>query len=91
MQNKIKVFEVEEISKEDQLYQNYILNRHVHSERDIDLKNLRHFDGAIKIYHQSDYKERFESKFPDVPKNYKKIKLFKIDGNIDLQIWINLI
>ncbi len=91
LQNKIKVFEVEEISKEDQLYQNYILNRHVHSERDIDLKNLRHFDGAIKIYHQSDYKERFESKFPDVPKNYKKIKLFKIDGNIDLQIWINLI
>lgn len=89
--NGIKTFEIEEISSEDNLFDSYYINRYVHSERDINQKILRHFDGAVKIYLQDNYTNRLTSRMPTEFKSYKKIKLFRIDGDVNIEEWIDLI
>jgi hypothetical protein len=87
----VKTFEVEEISGKELFYDPYYLNKYVHSERDVSLKLLRHFDGAVKVYLQENYDNRLISQMPKEFKSYKKIKLFRIDGDIDIDEWIELI
>ena len=89
--NGIKTFQVEELSDKSYLFENYYFNRYIHSERDINKKNLRHIDGAVKVYLKNDYGKRLNTRMPDEFKSYKKIKLFRIDGNIDLNTWVELI
>lgn len=88
--NGVKSLEIEEISSEDFLYDSYYINRYTHSERDVEKKLLRHFDGAVKVYLKDNYMKRFETSMPKEPKCYKKIKLFRIDGDIDIDGWIEL-
>jgi len=87
----IKSFEIEELSSSGYLYESYYLNRYVHSERDIGRGVLRHFDGAVKVYVEDSYSERLTSKMPKEFKSHKKIKLFRIDGDIDIDLWVQLI
>jgi hypothetical protein len=96
----VKTFQVEEISGQERLQETYYLNRYIHSERDIEQKILRHFDGAVKVYLQADYPERLVSNMPREPRSHWKPKLFRIDarvndkgeliGNIDIEKWIEL-
>ena len=89
--DEIKTLEVEELSGESYLFDSYYLNRYVHSERDINERILRHFDGAVKVYLQDSYKNRLASQMPAEPRSFRKIKLFRIDGDIDIDEWIDLI
>ena len=89
--NGIKTFEVEEISSEGYTFGPYYLNRYAHSERDTDRKVLRHFDGAVKVYVEDSYTDRMASQMPTEFKCYKKVKLFRIDGDIDVEEWIELL
>ena len=87
----VKTFEIEELYCDGETFDSYYLNKYVHSERDITLKVLRHFDGAVKVYLKDSYVQRLETCLPNEPKCYKKIKLFRIDGVIDVDEWIELI
>ena len=88
---RIKGFEVEEICSDDTSIETYFLNRYVHCERDTANATLRHFDGAVKVYTNADYPRRTKSQMPKEAKATKKIKLFRIDGNVDVDEWIELI
>ena len=68
----------------------YILNKYVHSERDINNKVIRHLDGAVKIYLQNDYQKRINFRLPN-KNSHRKIKLWRIDGNIDTKVWMGMI
>jgi hypothetical protein len=50
---------------------------------------FRHFDGAIKVYLKDRYAERMRAKLPHKD-SYKKLKVFRIDGDINADVWINL-
>ena len=69
----------------------FYLNRYVHSERDTERRLLRHFDGAVKAYQQDSYGLRLTSQMPREPKCFKKVKVFRIDGDIPVDEWIKLI
>lgn len=69
----------------------YYLNRYVHSERDTQKRVLRHLDGAVKVYLPDNYSDRFNSNIPTEAKSHVKIKLFRVDGNIVVDDWIELI
>lgn len=87
----VKTFEAEELSGEGECFDSYYLNRYVHSERDVSLRRLRHFDGAVKVYLKDSYPQRLATQLPNELKSHKKIKLFRIDGDIDVDEWIELI
>lgn len=87
----IKTFQIEEISTYSYRFEHYFFNRYLHSERNIVEKNLRHADGAIKVYLRENYPKRTSSSMPDEFKSHTKIKLWRIDGDIDVRTWNNLI
>ncbi|MGA1871916.1 MAG: hypothetical protein ACMUJM_25640, partial [bacterium] len=87
----IKTFEVEEISNSEFKFENFNFNRYVHSERDIEKHVFRHLDGAVKVYVDRSYNERHISNIPQEYKSHKKVKLWRIDGDLKLQHWLDLI
>jgi hypothetical protein len=88
---KIKSFEIEEISSTDYYNDSYFINRYVHSERDTSNAVLRHFDGSVKIYTMSNYPDRINTKMPNEVEATHKVKLFWIDGDVELGQWTELI
>jgi hypothetical protein len=86
----VKTFEVEELSSDEELFDSYYLNRYVHSERDVNLRVLRHFDGAVKVYLKDDYPGRMKTQLPNELKSHRKVKLYRIDGDVDIDEWIEL-
>lgn len=86
----IKTLQVEEISNLDYAFDQYRLNRYLHAERDTKRQVLRHVDGAVKVYIDTEYQERFNSRLPDEPRSYRKIKLWRIDGDLDVSVWLAL-
>ncbi len=89
--NGIRTLEIEEISSEGYTFGSYYLNRYAHSERDIEQRVLRHFDGAVKVYLQDSYAKRLVSQMPTEFKSHRKVKLFRIDGDIDIEVWADLL
>jgi hypothetical protein len=89
----VKELQVEEVSEPERTFQQYVFNRYVHSERDLAGQRFVHLDGAVKVYLKDRYPERFDSgcHVPDVPKGHRKPKLWRIDGEIDLATWSDLI
>jgi len=87
----IKNFEIEEISDNGYHFEHYYFNKYIHSERDIKSKITRHVDGAVKVYLDNVYSNRKNSQMPNEFKCHKKIKLWRIDGDINLDSWIELI
>jgi len=87
----IKTFEIEELSGESYTFDHYYFNRYVHSERDIQIKAFRHLDGAVKVYLKDSYLNRQNSFMPKELKSHSKVKLWRIDGDIDLEVWSELI
>lgn len=87
----IKSLEIEEISAADYMFGAYNINRYVHSERDISAHVLRHLDGAAKVYTADSYALRLSSQIPNEPRAFRKRKLFRIDGDISVEVWLDLI
>jgi hypothetical protein len=87
----IKTFQAEEVSGADSLFGPYNLNRYVHAERDITAGAFRHFDDAVKVYRHEDYGSRVNAHLPAGPRSWSKPKLFRIDGDIATDEWINLV
>lgn len=88
----IKSFEIEEIASEDIQYSSFRINRYVHSERDTHEGIFRHLDGAVKVYNSIGvYRTRHETKLPKEPRADKKPKLFRLDGVIPMEAWLDLI
>lgn len=87
----IKTFQIEEISNSHHTHEHFNLNKYIHSERNILTQQLTHFDGAVKVYLQNQYEKRFSTDLKGDSKGQTKIKLFRIDGNINLEIWSELI
>ena len=89
----VKALEIEEVARADNIQDAYYLTRHAHSERKIGQPQqfIRHFDGAVKAYLQDSYPLRLAAQMPREPKCYRKPKLFRIDRQIDIDVWIDLI
>ncbi len=90
--SNLKTFEIEEILAESVKFDAYHINRYVHAERDTANHVLRHFDGAAKVYTDgAAYAERYGTSIPHEPRASMKPKLFRIDGDIELEDWIDLV
>lgn len=88
--NGVKTFQVEEIAGDSYTFDQYYFNRYVHSERDISTRAFRHLDGAVKVYLKDSFHKRKETFLPDEYRSYRKVKLWRIDGEVDLDDWIDL-
>jgi hypothetical protein len=95
--NGIKSFQSEEFKTESQTIKKdgevYHPVRYVHAEFDLEKNHFRHFDGAIHFYTSEEYFARRDSDFNYNSKNDVKIKtrsekLFKMNGNINVDTWI---
>jgi hypothetical protein len=89
--DRVKTLEIEEISTGGHLFDSYHLNKYVHSERDMRDQRLRHFDGALKCYTKDRYAKRLSLYMPHEERCLRKIKLFRIDGNVDPERWLDMI
>lgn len=89
--DKVKTFEIEELSSSSRIYDSYYLNRYIHCEREVETQKFRHLDGAIKVYLHSQFAGRNSSFMPKELKSYSKIKLWRIDGDILFPAWSELI
>ena len=88
---RVKTLEIEELSCPTKPYDNWHINRYLHAERDIDRRTFQHFDGAAKVYAQDIYPTRVDQTMPDNTKPNHYIKLFRVDGETDLDDWLSLI
>lgn len=82
----LKTFEVEAVYPLDNIpdiSEKLVLTRYVHSIRDIQAHAFIHLDGAAKIYLRNQYSQRHETMMPKEPRAWKKIKLFRIDANVE--------
>ena len=58
----------------------------------MDEGRLRHFDGAVKVYAKDRYDlDRFSRTMPYEERCQYKVKLFRIDGEVDPERWLDLI
>jgi hypothetical protein len=87
----VKTLEIEELSALSAPCDNWHINRYVHAERDTKNKTFRHFDGAAKVYSPHNYNERLAQPMPKNAKPAHYIKLFRIDGAIELDDWLSLV
>ncbi len=92
MRDNLKTLQVEELIPidKDNLAKRLIV-RYIHTIRDVDQHAFIHLDGAIRIYSPEGYIHRFSSKLSDHPNSDGYFKLFRIDGKIPEQDWIDLI
>lgn len=83
-------FQIEEITQDEK--DSYYINRFVHSEFDIKNKKIKHFDGELLYYKKNVYSQRLWYTLEKNKKvNENKKKIFRIDGQIDVQKWKELI
>lgn len=86
----IKTLEIEEISTGEHALDDRYLNRYLHAERDVRARRLRHFDGAVKVYPRGRYGDRLSARLPH-GERVQKIKLFRIDGDVDVGRWLGMV
>jgi hypothetical protein len=86
-----KTLEIEELSHKDEPYDNWHINRYVHAQRDMKRQSFCHLDGAAKVYAQNAYAGRLESKMPNNIRPAHYVKLFRIDGALELDPWLSLV
>jgi hypothetical protein len=82
----LKTFEVEAVYSLDHLpdiSEELVLVRYVHSIRDIQAHAFIHLDGAVKIYRRNQYAQRHATMMPNELKAWKKIKVFRIDADVE--------
>ena len=98
--DKIKVFQAEEFKNSSIIIEVngiiYYPVRYIHAEFDIKSGYFRHFDGAVQLYTKKEYKLRKDKNFNHKTKGKEQIKpnsikLFKMNGEISINIWIKFI
>lgn len=87
----VKTLEIEEVASHATPMDNWHVNRYVHAERDTVRRTFRHFDAAAKVYPHSSYKQRVDETMPIQIRPAHYIKLFRIDGEINLDDWLSLL
>ena len=96
----VKVFQLEEFKAEkDRITKNgieYYPVKYIHAEHENISGKFRHFDGAIHFYTKEEYYLRRDEDFNYNTKNELQLKtlsqkLFKINGQIELSDWLNLV
>ncbi len=87
----IKTLEIEELSCPSSPRENLHINRYAHAEWDMKRRRFQHFDGAAKVYNQNSYAPRLNSTMPHNVRPSHYLKLFRIDGEIELTDWISIL
>jgi len=65
--------------------------RYAHSIVAEDGGTIEHLDGAVRVWNDEAMLTRCDASLPDVPRNADYIKLWRLDGNIPLGLWEELI
>lgn len=68
-----------------------IFTRFVHGIFDPAKEIFTHLDGAMRIYGKSDYENRIDRNLKNCDKSYYKAKIFRIDGEIDYEVFRHVI
>lgn len=97
----IKVFQAEEFKIDTTMINMngtyYHPVRYIHAEFDIENGYFRHFDGAVELYTEEEYNLRKDKNFNYNSKDGNEqikpnsTKLFKMNGEISIEIWIEYI
>ena len=87
----LKTLEVEEVSDPRHAREGRVQNRYVHAQRDVERKRIVHFDGAVKVYPEDAYRERHGARLGDPGGRPEKVKLFRIDGDVNVGRWLELV
>lgn len=69
--------------------------RYMHAEFEIAANCFRHFDGAIQLYQETEYRQRRDSDFNMTTKMLDHVKarsrkVFKLNGSLKTQDWVEL-
>lgn len=93
MQNGMRSFECEELLDRETLGigADVFGCRYAHSIIDEATSLPNHLDGAIRIYEADRYLDRIETDISKAGKNSRYVKLWRIDGPIDLAVWKELV
>lgn len=65
--------------------------RYVHSMIDENTGLANHLDGAVRIYDEESFLERLDLDISKSGKNTEYIKLWRVDGDIDISLWKELL
>jgi hypothetical protein len=88
----LKTLQIEEIVQGSKTESDETVTvRYIHTIRDIQLHAFIHLDGAIRSYLSANYSERLANKLSAHPNSDGYFKLFRIDGTIPDQDWVDLI
>ena len=68
-----------------------IFTRFVHGIFDPAKEIFTHLDGTMRIYDKSDYEDRIFRNLKDCDKSYRKAKIFRVDGEIDYEIFRHVV
>lgn len=91
---RTKTFEMEEIKNKPVNIDNsqFHVFKYLHAQANLDKNTIIHFDGSVRIYNEEQYNQRISSDISQFGKNTSDyIKLFRIDGNINIEDWKFLI
>jgi hypothetical protein len=92
MRGDLKTLQIEElVPLNDTELARRIAVRYIHTIRDTVNHAFVHLDGAIRWYSPENYIFRFDTKLSNRPNPDGYYKLFRVDGNITNQDWIDLI
>jgi len=86
----VKTLEIEEVSTREHGLDNRHLNRYLHAERYVEAQQLRHFDGGVKVYPRNRYEGRLSVHLPH-GERCQKVKLFRIDEDVDVERWLDMV
>lgn len=68
-----------------------VLNRYLHTQRDIEERRFTHLDGAIRGYEAARYQARLDSRIDVERKAARYRKVFRVDGPIADDLWYDLV
>ncbi|MCB9248349.1 MAG: hypothetical protein H6613_07285 [Ignavibacteriales bacterium] len=78
----------EEIPKTHAYY--YRASRYFHTIFNKETNKIEHFDGAIRIYNKYEIEKRINCHVKHVGKIGKRVKVFQIDSEVDVEKWSNV-
>ena len=92
-QNNIQSLECEEIRDMPSLGigEDKYACRYVHSMIDNNTGLSYHLDGAMRIYDENSFLERIDTDISKAGKNTEYVKLWRVDGEIDIVLWKELL
>ena len=91
MKGKYKTLQIEEIVPIGVDHPHFVSVRYIHTMRDVERHAFIHLDGAMRSYTPEGYMSRYRSKLTSHPEPDQRFKLFRVDGDIRDQEWVDLI